>query len=322
MRESDFIAPLGIAAILAGLKGVQNRENAAYAEEVERLNELALQSQEETEDVSPDENEKLTFSDNLSEMGSDAFNSLIGAAFTPGGLIGKGLAFTMGMNAATGFGNETIQDMVEVLDPEDIAKTVPPKKEGEFSLFGLTDLYRDMAGDDGKLNFMPNVLAPGGQSPYLGYKDGGRIHLKGGGMDASKSDFGKSKNNDNTKNKDDKDDTKNKPDTGPGSLTTPSPSFGPLGITPTPGELDPLGPTGMAPLGFMSAAMDDEDSTSPSFGPSALGNFGFNIGDVSVNVNPFGSTQLGMTAPLGSIPGIRDLFGYKDGGVAGLFGLK
>ena len=47
MRESDFIAPLGIAAILAGLKGVQNRENAAYAEEVERLNELALQSQEE-----------------------------------------------------------------------------------------------------------------------------------------------------------------------------------------------------------------------------------------------------------------------------------
>lgn len=181
MRESDFLAPLGIMTLLASLKGLQNRENAqtAYANEVERLNELALQSQEETEEISPetDANEKLSFSNNLQEMGSDAFNSLIGAAFMPGGLIGKGLAFSMGMNAATGFGNETIQDMVEVLDPEDITKTVPPKKEGEFSLFGLTDFYRDMAGDDGKLNFMPNVLAPGGQSPYLGYKDGGLINL-------------------------------------------------------------------------------------------------------------------------------------------------
>ncbi len=310
MRESDFLAPLGILTLLASLKGLQNRQDAqtAYANEVERLNELALQSQEETEDIVPEEKQQISYSDNLSEMGSDAFNSLIGAAFMPGGLFGKGLAFSMGMNAATGFGNETIQDMVEVLDPEDITKTVPPKKEGEFSLFGLTDLYRDMAGDDGELNFMPNVLAPGGQSPYLGYKDGGRIHLKGGGMDASKSDFGKSKNkdkddtknNDNTKNKDD---TKNKPATGPtGSLTATSPSFGPLGITP--GELDPFGPTGMAPLGFMSAAMDDEDS-------SPLGSLGFNIGDVSVNVNPFGPTQMSVTAPLSSVPGIGNLFGYK-----------
>lgn len=312
MRESDLLAPLGIMTLLASLKGLQNRQDAqtAYANEVERLNELALQSQEETEDIVPEEKQQISYSDNLSEMGSDAFNSLIGAAFMPGGLFGKGLAFSMGMNAATGFGNETIQDMVEVLDPEDITKTVPPKKEGEFSLFGLTDLYRDMAGDDGELNFMPNVLAPGGQSPYLGYKDGGRIHLKGGGMDASKSDFGKSKNKDkdDTKNNDNtkkKDDTKNKPATGPtGNLTTTSPSFmGPLGMTP--GEVDPLGPTGMSPMGFMAAAMDDEDS-------SPLGSLGFNIGDVSVNVNPFGPTQIGMTAPLGSIPGIGGLFGYKQ----------
>ena len=180
MRESDLIAPLGLATLFAALKGRQNKidSQTAYANEVERLNELALQSQEETEDISPEpEEQKLTSSDLLSEAGSDLFNSAIFSAFMPGGLLGKGLAFTTGMNAATGFGNETIQDMVEVLDPEDITKTVPPKKEGEFSLFGLTDLYRDMAGDDGKLNFMPNVLAPGGQSPYLGYKDGGLVTL-------------------------------------------------------------------------------------------------------------------------------------------------
>ena len=50
MRESDLIVPLGIAGILAGLKGVQNRQMS----EVERLNQIALQSQEEEEDKSPE----------------------------------------------------------------------------------------------------------------------------------------------------------------------------------------------------------------------------------------------------------------------------
>ena len=51
MRESDFIAPLGIMTLLASLKGLQNRQDAqtAYANEVERLNQLALQSQEDEE---------------------------------------------------------------------------------------------------------------------------------------------------------------------------------------------------------------------------------------------------------------------------------
>jgi hypothetical protein len=179
MRESDFLAPLGIVTLLASLKGLQNRQDAqtAYANEVERLNQLALQSQEETEDSVPEEKQQISYSDNLSEMGSDAFNSLIGAAFMPGGLFGKGLTFSMGMNAATGFGNETIQDMVEVLDPEGVTKTVPPRGDGPEFLEGIMDFYRGMAGDDGKLEMMPNVLAPGGQSPYLGYKDGGLINL-------------------------------------------------------------------------------------------------------------------------------------------------
>ena len=55
MRESDLIAPLGLATLFAALKGRQNKMDSqtAYANEVERLNELALQSQEETEDISP-----------------------------------------------------------------------------------------------------------------------------------------------------------------------------------------------------------------------------------------------------------------------------
>lgn len=180
MRESDLIAPLGLATLFAALKGRQNKMDSqtAYANEVERLNELALQSQEETEDISPEpEEQKLTSSDLLSEVGSDLFNSAIFSAFMPGGLLGKGLAFTTGMNVATGFGNETIQDMVEVIDPEGVTKTVPPRGDGPEWLEGIMDFYRGMAGDDGKLEMMPNVLAPGGQSPYLGYKDGGLVTL-------------------------------------------------------------------------------------------------------------------------------------------------
>ena len=180
MRESDLIAPLGLATLFAALKGRQNKMDSqtAYANEVERLNELALQSQEETEDISPEpEEQKLTSSDLLSEVGSDLFNSAIFSAFMPGGLLGKGLAFTTGMNVATGFGNETIQDMVEVIDPEGVTKTVPPRGDGPEWLEGIMDFYRGMAGDDGKLEMMRNVLAPGGQSPYLGYKDGGLVTL-------------------------------------------------------------------------------------------------------------------------------------------------
>ena len=180
MRESDLIAPLGLATLFAALKGRQNKMDSqtAYANEVERLNELALQSQEETEDISPEpEEQKLTSSDLLSETGSDLFNSAIFSAFMPGGLLGKGLAFTTGMNVATGFGNESIQDMVEVIDPEGVTKTVPPRGDGPEWLEGIMDFYRGMAGDDGKLEMMPNVLAPGGQSPYLGYKDGGLVTL-------------------------------------------------------------------------------------------------------------------------------------------------
>ena len=65
MRESDLIAPLGLATLFAALKGRQNKMDSqtAYANEVERLNELALQSQEETEDISPEpEEQKLTSS--------------------------------------------------------------------------------------------------------------------------------------------------------------------------------------------------------------------------------------------------------------------
>ena len=180
MRESDLIAPLGLATLFAALKGRQNKMDSqtAYANEVERLNELALQSQEETEDISPEpEEQKLTSSDLLSETGSDLFNSAIFSAFMPGGLLGKGLAFTTGMNVATGFGNESIQDMVEVIDPEGVTKTVPPRGDGPEWLEGIMDFYRGMAGDDGKLEMMPNVLAPGGPSPYLGYKDGGLVTL-------------------------------------------------------------------------------------------------------------------------------------------------
>ena len=45
MKESDLIAPMGIMTLLAALKGRQNKTDAetAYANEVERLNELALQ---------------------------------------------------------------------------------------------------------------------------------------------------------------------------------------------------------------------------------------------------------------------------------------
>ena len=180
MRESDLIAPLGLATLFAALKGRQNKMDSqtAYANEVERLNELALQSQEETEDISPEpEEQKLTSSDLLSEVGSDLFNSAILSAFMPGGVLGKGVAFTTGRNVATGFGNETIQDMVEVIDPEGVTKTVPPRGDGPEWLEGIMDFYRGMAGDDGKLEMMPNVLAPGGQSPYLGYKDGGLVTL-------------------------------------------------------------------------------------------------------------------------------------------------
>jgi len=321
MKESDLIAPLGIMTLLSALKGRQNKMDAetAYANEVERLNALALQSQEETEDASAETddsgidmsaNKKLTFSDNISELGGDLFSSILGAAFMPGGLIGKGLAFTMGMNAATAFGNETIQDMVEVIDPDGVAKTVPPKKEGEFSLFGLTDFYRDAAGDDGKLNFMPNVLAPGGQSPYLGFEDGGRVHLKGGGMDASKSDFGKSKK-DTTKDTKSKEDTDNdnkgnkpsqSPNVGISTISAPFDAMSLPGLnTPTLGPMGTVA-TAMNPRGLYG---DEEDS-------SPLGSLGkFNIGDVSINVDPFGATQLGVSAPIGSVYGLKNLFGYK-----------
>jgi len=182
MRESDFIAPLGLATLFAALKGRQNKMDSqtAYANEVERLNELALQSQEETEDISPEPEEQkqeLTSSDLLSETGSDLFNSAIFSAFMPGGLLGKGLAFNTGMYVATGGGNETIQNMVDVIDPEGVSRTVPPRGDGPEFLEGIMDFYRGMADDDGKLELVPNFFAPGGQSPYLGYKDGGLVTL-------------------------------------------------------------------------------------------------------------------------------------------------
>ena len=65
----------------------------------------------------------------------------------------------------------------KVIDPEGVTKTVPPRGDGPEWLEGIMDFYRGMAGDDGKLEMMPNVLAPGGQSPYLGYKDGGLVTL-------------------------------------------------------------------------------------------------------------------------------------------------
>tara|TARA_B100000123_G_scaffold213935_1_gene162562 strand:- start:1267 stop:2310 length:1044 start_codon:yes stop_codon:yes gene_type:complete len=347
MRESDLIVPLGIAGILAGLKGVQNRQMS----EVERLNQIALQSQEEEEDKSPEPeitdrtvfdeegnpvgekgsgglfdfsgyhdpihnlitigDDPESFSNNLSDFligteapvydetgtlisgdpNSNIFNTAGALGYLPmmrlgipGAILGGA---GMGYSALSSFAPEFTQQYID--QPVGKAYEYSKDRLGDF-FSGVGDSYNDFMN-------------------YEGYKDGGRIHLKGGGMDASKSDFGKSKNkdkddtknNDNTKNKDD---TKNKPATGPtGSPTT---TMGPLGVTP--GEVNPLGPTGMAPLGFggfMSAAMDDEDS-------SPLGSLGFNIGDVSVNVNPFGSTQIGMTAPLGSIPGIGGLFGYKQ----------
>ena len=176
MRESDIIAPLGLMSIMGMLAG--DKKSNLLQEQIEtyqKEQEEAKNKKEEEVPVVEEQNQELTSSDLLSETGSDVFNSILGSAFMPGGLIGKGLAFTTGMNLATGFGNETIQDMVEVIDPEGVTKTVPPEGDGPGFLEGIMDFYRDMAGDDGQLELTPNFLAPGGQSPYIGYKDGGLV---------------------------------------------------------------------------------------------------------------------------------------------------
>ena len=157
----------------------------------------------------------------------------------------------------------------------------------------------------------------------LGYEDGGRVHLRGGGMDASQKDFGKSKKDKtkDTKSKDtdtDNDNKGNKPSqspnvgdvapTGPFGAITPMNNFDPSAF----GQLGPMGTMAMAMNPAINPAINsglmDEEDSSP-FGATQLGKF--NIGDVSVSVDPFGATQLGVTAPIGSVYGLKNLFGYK-----------
>ena len=322
MRESDFIAPLGIMTLLASLKGLQNRQDAqtAYANEVERLNQLALQSQED-EEIPPigDPNRGSNPNIDQSQAGSyfdDAGNEkVMGDEFQSVSNFDAIMSIldpvTTIANIATSplssMTDEEIEDFYMDPDVDYTGDGIIDAQDQAYGAYGFDRHRQEFDLQKGDRNIHGNIIKMDSPmydagNPYrnLGYKDGGRIHLKGGGMDASKADFGKSKNkdkddtknNDNTKNKDD---TKNKPAT-VGSLT---PTMTPF-KTPTPEDVGPLGTMSMA-LGFM----DDEDS-------SPLGSFGFNIGDVSVNVNPFGATQIGMTAPLGSIPGIGGLFGYKQ----------
>lgn len=116
----------------------------------------------------------------LSNLSSDAANSALLGLFSPGGLFGKLGTASMGMNYASDFGNEYIQDVVDMADPEGTIRTVPSEEEEPFDFFGLMDFYRDAAGEDEKLNMVPNFMGTS-ESPYVGYEHGGRVHKGFGG---------------------------------------------------------------------------------------------------------------------------------------------
>ena len=330
MRESDFIVPMGIAGILAGLKGVQNRE----ASEVERLNEIArqaLETEEDDEGIPPigdpnrgsnpdidqsqageytdDEGNQRVFGDEfqsgstLDLIGTAADMLLSGGIFTMNNLIGSA-AEKMTDGEIDEFYKGPAQDQVYGGYGFDKHRDTYDLQEGDINIYGNPVLMDSPMYD--------------ADNPYrdLFKADGGRVHLKGGGMDASKSDFGKSK-------KKEKDTTKNttggNDDTGNdkkplGSLIQGIPNIGNLGnlfgtATPTPS----VGPTPADQFGTamkMGMMMDEEDSF--GFGPSPLGMGTFDVGDFSVTVDPFGAQQLSVKGPISSIPGIGSMFGYKQ----------
>ena len=163
----------------------------AFYDGTAALKDIFGEKEPSIEDLIPEENlipeeledDLVDYSVNeaaLSNLSSDAANSAMVGLFSPGGLFGKLGAFTMGMNYNSDFGNEYIQDVVDMADPEGTIRTVPSEEEEPFDFFGLMDFYRDAAGEDEKLNMVPNFMGTS-ESPYVGYEHGGRVHKGFGG---------------------------------------------------------------------------------------------------------------------------------------------
>ena len=170
---------------------------SAFTDGTAALKDIFGEKEASIEDLIPEENlipeeledDLVDYSVNeaaLSNLSSDATNSALLGLFSPGGLFGKLGAATMGMNYSSDFGNEYIQDMVDMVDPEGTIRTVPSEEEEPFDFFGLMDFYRDAAGEDEQLNMVPNFMGTS-ESPYVGYEHGGRVHRGiGGTLDLAK----------------------------------------------------------------------------------------------------------------------------------------
>jgi|TARA_B100000123_G_scaffold202000_1_gene151946 hypothetical protein len=162
MRESDFLAPLGIVTLLASLKGLQNRQDAqtAYANEVERLNQLALESQEETEDISPEP--QTSFSSNLENY------------FSPGIQDSELKETSDNLSSMFNLGPEFFGvNVMQALFPQ-LMLADQTTQGGLEELDNLVEMGADPMGS--ALYLSKGATIPGLDNE-LGFKDGGLINL-------------------------------------------------------------------------------------------------------------------------------------------------
>ena len=199
MRESDFLAPLGIMTLLASLKGLQNRENTqtAYANEVERLNQLALESQED-EGIPPlgDPNRGSNPNIDQSQAGSyfddagneivmgDEFQSISNFDAIMGILDPAGTVLKVAGSAFKDMTDEDIEDFYMDPDVDYTGDGIIDAQDQAYGAYGFDRHRQEFDLQKGDRNIHGNIIKMDSPmydagNPYrnLGYKDGGLINL-------------------------------------------------------------------------------------------------------------------------------------------------
>ena len=109
----------------------------------------------------------------LYDMGGDALGSGFGALMAPGGLIGKLLAGTVGMSAASNMGEDYYDN---IMDQVGVPEKIPEGSVGDNDIFGLGKFYKDIDAQGDGINQDLTKRA------FRLYADGGRVEMQQGGM--------------------------------------------------------------------------------------------------------------------------------------------
>ena len=109
----------------------------------------------------------------LYDMGGDALSSGFGGLMAPGGLIGKLLAGTVGMSAASNMGEDYYDN---IMDQVGVPEKIPEGSVGDNDIFGLGKFYKDIDAQGDGINQDLTKRA------FRLYADGGRVEMQQGGM--------------------------------------------------------------------------------------------------------------------------------------------